>query len=126
MKNLLISSAFITLTGCSMLQPVEKPVEVITIQEPAPMYHPQLPMELQLSDIDWEVMTPETMQQYLEDMEKGDAPRKAYYGLTTQEYENLSMNMAEFKRYLREILGIVEYYREYDKPQKEEEKPTND
>jgi hypothetical protein len=29
-----------------------KPVEVVTIAEPMPMYHPPLPMEVQLVDID--------------------------------------------------------------------------
>lgn len=114
------------MTGCSMIPTQTKPVEVVTIAERPPMYHPPLPLELQLVDIDWEVMTPELMEQYLKDIEEGNAPRKAYYSLSSKDYENLSMNMAEITRYLKETLGIIEFYREYDKEEDEEEKPTKD
>lgn len=65
-------------------------------------------------DVDWTVMTPQLMEQYLKDLEDGSAPISAYYSLTTKEYENLSMNMAEIKRYLQDTLHIIEFYREYD------------
>ena len=126
MKNLLIISFGILMTGCSMIPTQTKPVEVVTIAERPPMYHPPLPLELQLVDIDWEVMTPELMEQYLKDIEEGNAPRKAYYSLSSKDYENLSMNMAEITRYLKDTLGIIEFYREYDKEEDEEEKPTKD
>ena len=90
------------------------PVEVIRIAEPPPMYHPPLPLEVQLVDIDWEILTPELMEEYLKQLEEGTAPATAYYSLTSKDYENLSMNMAELKRYLRDILNVVEYYKEYD------------
>ena len=109
-----------------MIPTQTKPVEVVTIAERPPMYHPPLPLELQLVDIDWEVMTPELMEQYLKDIEEGNAPRKAYYSLSSKDYENLSMNMAEITRYLKETLGIIEFYREYDKEEDKEEKPTKD
>ena len=126
MKNLLIISLGILMTGCSMIPTQTKPVEVVTIAERPPMYHPPLPLELQLVDIDWEVMTPELMEQYLKDIEEGNAPRKAYYSLSSKDYENLSMNMAEITRYLKETLGIIEFYREYDKEENQEEDSTKD
>ena len=114
------------MSGCSMIPSQTKPVEVVTIAERPPMYHPPLPLELQLSDVDWEVLTPELMEEYIRLVEEGNAPRKAYYALTSKEYENLSMNMAEITRYIKETLGIIEFYREYDKEEEEEEKPTKD
>ena len=54
------------------------------------------------------------MAEYLQLVEEGKAPAVAYYALTTQQYENLSMNMAEVTRYTKNILSIVEYYKEYD------------
>lgn len=122
MKKLLITSILITTTvGCSSIPLSTKPVEVVTIAEPVPMYHPPLPMELQLVDIDWQVLTPELMKEYLSDLETGSAPPSAFYSLSSKEYENLSMNMAEIKRYLRDTLSIVEFYREYDKTEEEKE-----
>lgn len=126
MKKILILSLTILATGCSMMPQQTRPVEVVTIAEPPPMYHPPLPLELQLVDIDWEILTPELMEVYLKQLEDGSAPPTAYYSLTSKDYENLSMNMAELKRYLREVLGIVEFYREYDTDPEEEEKTTKD
>ena len=54
------------------------------------------------------------MKQYLADLEAGEASVSAYYGLTTQGYENLSNNIADLKRYLSQLKSIVKYYREID------------
>lgn len=122
MKKILLISLLIAITsGCSSIPLSTKPVEVVTIAEPVPMYHPPLPLELQLVDIDWQVLSPQILQEYLSDLESGSAPPTAFYSLTSKEYENLSMNMAEIKRYLRDTLSIVEYYRNYDKPKESKE-----
>ena len=115
MNKIIVSFFVIALSSCSALPLMQsKPVEVVTIAEPMPMYHPPLPMEVQLVDIDWEILTPELMQEYLNQIDNGSSPETAYYSLTSKDYENLSMNMAEVKRYIRDTLSIVEFYREYD------------
>jgi len=111
--HLVLLSSFFLVTSCSLLP--TKPVEVNTIALPAPMYHPPLPLEIQAVDIEWKVLTPEIMEEYLKLVQEGKAPAVAYYALTTTQYENLSMSMAEITRYTEDILSIVEYYREYDK-----------
>lgn len=110
--------------GCSMIPSQTKPVEVRTISERPPMYHPPLPLEIQMVDVDWTVMTPQLMAEYLQALEEGSAPKSAYYSLTTKEYENLSMNMAEIKRYLQDTLHIIEFYREYEND--DEQSQNND
>ena len=120
-KNILYISCLLVLANCSMIPTSTKPVEVITIAESVPMYHPPLPLEVQLVDIDWEILTPQLMIDYLASYEDGSAPATAYYTLTSKEYENLSMNMAEIKRYLRDTLSIIKFYREYDKKDNPEE-----
>jgi len=126
MKNLIIVSfTLFYFTACSMLPTQPKPVEVITVAEPSPMYHPPLPIELSMADIDWEILTPQIMEEYLSDLETGSAPETAYYSLTTKDYENLSMNMAEIKRYIKETLHIIKFYRDYDKQDQPEEKVSD-
>jgi len=105
--------AMFAVSGCSLI-PTAKPIDVNTIALQAPMYHPPLPMEIQATEVTFEVLTPEIMEEYLQLVKDGKAPAVAYYALTTQQYENLSMNMAEITRYTKNILAIVEYYREYD------------
>ena len=107
------------MASCSLMQSSIKPVQVKSIAERPPMYHPPLPYPMSLSEVDWEIMTPELMEQYLQNLENGDAPRRAYYSLSSKEYENLSMDMAEITRWSKDILSIIKYYREYDKPKKD-------
>ena len=121
MKILVILVLSVFVSGCSMWEKV-KPVEVKTIAERPPMYHPPLPMEMALTDVEFEVLTPSIMEEYIGLVNEGKAQRKPYYALTTQQYENLSMNMAEIKRYIRHILSVVKFYRDYDKPKEVEEK----
>ena len=121
MKNLLLISLSLMMASCSLMQSSIKPVQVKSIAERPPMYHPPLPYPMSLSEVDWEIITPELMEQYLQNLENGDAPRRAYYSLSSKEYENLSMDMAEITRWSKDILSIIKYYREYDKPKQDKE-----
>ena len=111
--NLLLGS------GCSILGssrdiPEVKPVEVVTVVQKAPTYHPPLPNQIDPVPVEWTVLNPDLMQTYLDDLKEGNAPTNVWYGLTTKGYENLSTNMAEVKRYLRQVLSILKYYRDLD------------
>jgi len=104
------------LSGCSLFGrepyiPETRPVEVVTVTQPAAVYHPVLPNSISTQPVEWKVLTPDTMEEYLQDLKEGNAPTNAYYGLSTRGYENLSNNMAEIKRYIRQVLNIVEYYK---------------
>ena len=118
MKKILTISLIIgfslMISACSLLEPRTAPVEVKTITLPAPMYHPPMPLEVSLQDIKWRVLTPDVMEEYLQLIKEGKAPAEPYYALSTQGYESMSMNMAEIKRYITNVLAIIEYYREQD------------
>ena len=121
MKIITIISLCFLLANCSMLQSV-KPVQVKTISERAPIYHPPLPYPMSLTEVDWQVMTPVTMQEYLDNLESGNATERAFYTLSSQEYQNLSMTMSEVTRYTRDILSIIKYYRELNKAEEDVQK----
>lgn len=118
MRSLLLLLTLISLTSCALVRPEPVPdvkqVEVVTIEKPAPVYHPPLPNQIAPLPVEWRVLTPETMQVYLDDLNAGKAPVDAYYGLTPKGYENLSTNIAEIKRYIRQTISIIDYYRGLD------------
>jgi len=122
-KIILIVSLALIASSCSMMGNKVKPVSVTTIAKQQPMYHPPLPMEVQMDPVDWEILTPENMVVYLDNLEKGEAPRRAFYTLSSKEYEHLSMDIADITRYIKEVLGIIKFYRDYDK---EEEGENNE
>ena len=115
----------LVLSGCSLLpsqtdSPKVQAVEVVTVAKIPVRYHPPLPNAVATLPVEWTVLTPETMSEYLEDLREGNAPTNAFYGLTTKGYENLSQNMAEVTRYIRQVLSIIEYYRRVDQDQEEQ------
>ncbi len=118
MKYLITILSLFIFTSCASMQRTQ-PVEVVTITEKAPMFHPPLPLELQLAEVEFEVLTPEIMKEYLQLIEEGKAPARPYYALTTKGYENISNNIADIQRYISNILLIVEYYRNYDEKEDE-------
>jgi hypothetical protein len=122
--KILIFLTLLLVSGCSILGskrdiPEVKPVEVVTIVKKAPTYHPPLPNQIDPVPVEWTVLNAELMQEYLDDLNEGNAPTNVWYALTTKGYENLSTNMAEVKRYLRQTLNILKYYRELDKEEPE-------
>ena len=67
------------------------------------------------------------MQEYLDDLEQGNAPTNAFYGLTTKGYENLSANMADVIRYIRQLISIVHYYKDLQTgDEQDEDEPRRD
>ena len=119
-KIILIVSLALIAASCSMMGDRVKPVSVTTIAKQQPMYHPPLPMEVQMDPVDWEILTPDNMVIYLDNLKKGEAPRRAFYTLSSKEYEHLSMDIADITRYIKEVLGIIKFYRDYDKEEEEE------
>ena len=125
--RLLLLSSIIFVSGCSTLGglfgksvvPVVAPVEVVTITVPAPMYHPPLPEGLTPAEIEWIVLNPSIMREYIENYDAGSAPAVAYYSLTSQAYESLANNLADIRRYIRQNLNIIQYYRDNDPTRKE-------
>ena len=82
--------------------------------KPAPMYHPPLPEAVSPAEIEFVVLSPDIMREYIENYDEGNAPAVAYYGLTSQAYENLANNLADIRRYIRQSLNIIKYYRDND------------
>ena len=66
-------------SGCSLIGgkpyvPETKAVEVVTVSKQAVVYHPPMPNPIMTKPVEWKVLTPDTMGEYLEDLEKGEAP----------------------------------------------------
>lgn len=123
MPNWKTLPALALISGCSWIgsEPIPQvdPVRVVTVEKKAPVYHPPYPEAISTLPVEWKVLTPETMATYLEDFEAGKARTNAFYGLSPKAYENLSQNIGDIKRYLRQVISIVEYYRKLDESEQE-------
>lgn len=118
--SLLITSVLIA--GCSWnAPPPVQPVKVVKVEVPAPVFHPVLPDKITPMDVEWRVLTPALMKEYVDDLDEGEAPVNVWYAISTKGYENLSNNMAEVKRYIRQMLNIVEYYKNLNENEPEKD-----
>lgn len=123
MKKLLILTALITLSGCSLFQqqPVTPEVTVLTEQVPMKIFQPPAPAAVDLRDISWFVITEENLEQKIEQIRKlQDTDNIVVFAITPSDYENMTFNMQELRRYIRQQKEIILYYQEATQPEESE------
>jgi len=114
-KNLLIASSFVILAACSTVDPVEIHVQ----KEDKVQLNLSDPLPVRPKKIEWFVITPENIQAVMEAL--GDENNSmVLFGVTSEGYEDLALNLTEIRKYLIEQKHILEAYREYYEPKKEE------
>jgi hypothetical protein len=113
----MISLTLLTLTGCSSLwsQPEPKIVTVTnTVKTTVPIVpHPK---QVQLNDIKIYVVSKENYDEFVSEFEAKNGG-DAYIAISVKDYENLSLNFAELRRYIEQQKQIIVYYEEAVKPE---------
>lgn len=115
---LLLSST----TACSLF-PSRKPEEVVITQvqyvERTIPTQPR-PKPVSLYDIEFYAVTEENLDEFLERFEKenGDI---VFFAISVPDYENISLNMGELRRFIESQTAIIVYYEENANPKKVEE-----
>lgn len=113
MKHISIIIASLLFVGCASLGTNEvKPVVVEHRTANIPVFHPPLPDKADIEDIEWKVLTPEIMEEYLIAYKKGEAPVWVFYGITPEGYKSLAHDIAELKRVIKNQKSIIMYYRD--------------
>lgn len=107
-KHLLILSA-ISLSGCSIFG--VDPIQTETVQQERVKLELQDPAPLALNDIEWYIITPENQAEILSDLSKNYDP--VLYGLTDEDYQDISENMVKLRNYIIEQRNIIKAYKEY-------------
>lgn len=115
---MLILSIFLTLTsGCTSVKQLEifqKPVErqPLNLEKPAPA---------SLSDIKWIIITSENAEEVFAKLKEGNTD-PVIFGLTDEDYELLSKNFAQIRAYMLKQNQIIDEYKKYYEPSKQESK----
>ena len=108
-------------TGCSLLRP-EPQIQVVTntVKTTVPIVaHPK---KVQLNDVKIYVVSKENYEEFIKEYESKNGA-DAYIAISVKDYENLSLNFAELRRYIEQQKQIIVYYENAVKP--EEEKPED-
>lgn len=104
-KIILCSMLF--LSACSGTQGIDitaKPIEIDVARaaDPAPV---------QMLPVHFRVVTADTVDAFLQEMRKLQGNTPVFVAITMKEYENLSLNLADLKRYISQQQAVIVYYR---------------
>jgi hypothetical protein len=109
LRHLLILTLLISTTACSTLQKVQR-LEVFSTpveRAPIPMQPPPAPVKL--GSVEWYVVTEDTYSDFKEKLVNRQG-LPVWYSITVNDYENLSINLEELRRYIIEQQELLKYY----------------
>ena len=105
MKTFALLFTLLFLVACGGVKPITiiaDPVDPIVI-------HPNLPAQLSMRKVEWTVFNREKLEKLLADFPNQEI---VFFAISAKGYENLSLNMGEIIRYLKEQKNVIIYYRE--------------
>lgn len=79
---------------------------------------------MNLNDVKIYVVTKENIDQFEQDFAKKNGSL-VYIAISIKDYENLSLNFAELRRYIEQQQQIIVYYEEAVKPEEKTKEPEN-
>lgn len=105
------------LGGCSLLQPQPLPapepiIKTVTEYRTLEIYQPPLPKAINLQDIEFFVVTEKNFEEQIARLKKLQDGSYVLFGITPLDYENMSYNLQELRRYIRQQKEIIIYYRD--------------
>ena len=110
-----LSLALILTSGCSLLRPEPKIVTVTnTVKTTVPIV--AQPKAVQLNDVKIYVVSKENYEEFVKEFEAKNGA-DAYIAISVKDYENLSLNFAELRRYIEQQKQIIIYYENAVKPE---------
>lgn len=104
-------------TGCSLFPTTERIVtevryvEIPIVDRPAPV---------SLNNIKLYVVTQDNYQEFLDKFTRLNGEKYAYVAISVKDYENLSLNIADLKRYIDQQQSVIVYYEDAIKNQGKE------
>ena len=128
LKKSVIALAILTLSGCSLLQMPPREVEVISKPVQIDIVQPTMPRPLNLKEPKWYVVSdrkiPKEDRTYMDkfeaDIKKIHGGDLVFVAMTVADYELMSYNTQEIKRYISQLGEVIIYYREVTTNEKEE------
>jgi len=96
-------------SSCSLI-PSKQQVEVISKPIEKTIVQPIMPREIDLKDPYWYVVSDKNIEDFLIQIEK-DQGQIVFVAMSVPDYELMSYNMQELKRYINELKEVVVYYR---------------
>jgi len=141
LKTIAIAFLALTISGCSLLQQAPREVEIITKPVKIEITQPTLPRPIDLKEPKWYVVSdakiieaclkdPETkksncklgredlypegytyLDKFIDDIKKKHGGDIVFVAMSVEDYEMMSYNTQEIKRYINQLGEVIVYYR---------------
>ena len=131
-KKILLISTLLMISGCSSLSlfkndpPAPIPVEIRTVEVPIPIVHPTMPRAIDLKDPQWYVVSDKNLEEFEEEIRKQNSGTIVFVAMSVGDYELMSYNMQEIRRYINQLKEVVVYYRTINTKEEENESTSTD
>ena len=118
--TIVLGLGIVMLVGCSSTPVKEvviktKPIEIEIAQ-------PERPREVKLERPEWFVVNTSNLQEFLEKVRQIQSDEPVFFAFTPQDYEKMSYNLQEIRRYVLQQNEIIVYYEKMTAPKTPEEK----
>lgn len=106
LKNLSLLLLLTISTGCSLLQSREEPTTIIEKQNIPIQSRPQA---VTMLPVQFYVVTEDNFVEFSKEFKEnyGDL---VFFAITVPDYENMSLNLAELRRYILQQRNLIQYY----------------
>ena len=109
-------------SGCSSWREV-LPVEIKTVEVERKIPTQKRPRAVKMNDVYFYVVTEENFAAFKERFQKENGDL-LFYALSVRDYETISLNMAELKRFIDQQQQIIVYYEKAVAPKVKKEKES--
>ena len=110
----------ILMLACSCSLIPTKQIEITAKPMDRTIVQPVMPREIDLKEPLWIAVTPDNWEEQLAFIEKQEG-EILFLAMTIPDYEVMSYNMQEIKRYITELKDVVVYYRKVTTKQEKED-----
>lgn len=97
----------LTLSACTTTDRIE----VSTVEEQLNISIVDRPRPLNLNDVNFRVVSAANLEEFVREYENGND--QAWFMISPRDYENLALNLAELRRYIRQSNEIIVYYESF-------------
>jgi hypothetical protein len=98
-------------TGCSLLSKPEEKIITRTIVEAPDIPLKNKPRPINMADVKWYTVTTDNIDEFEKNFET-DNGDLVFFAISVPHYENLSLNLADIRRYIKQQQAIIIYYEE--------------
>jgi hypothetical protein len=108
MKNAVVLLVAMFLAACSSagdIRITSRPIE-IDIARTAD------PNGVQMLPVNFRVVTRETLSSFMEELSRTQGGAPVFIAMTARDYENMSLNLSDLRRYIEQQQAVIVYYRQ--------------